>query len=75
MKCPEREEIERYVNGELGARRFSIAQKHLRECAACTEVAENCAIEKDVLREALRPPPDVERMISDVLRRLRDDRP
>lgn len=70
MKCPDHSEIEGYLMGELRARKFSLVDKHLRECHDCAREAERLSAENGILKTALEDKMTGDRLADGVAKRL-----
>ena len=53
MICPDPQSLADFVDEALGARRYHIVEKHLRECGDCRLVLQSLRIESELLRLAL----------------------
>lgn len=53
MKCPEKENLSLYVDGELESKELAEVRVHLETCAACRKEAESMAFDTVALREGI----------------------
>lgn len=71
--CPDRDEVARFLDGELTENRAGLVRAHLAGCAVCARAAE---AERRLLADLAAPPTDVatSRLVAAVVNRL-DDAP
>lgn len=71
MNCPESDILFGYLDGQLRPRRFRDVEKHVATCESCRENLARHVADESLLREALAPPPDIERLAREVVERLK----